>query len=111
MAVLCFFFPRLAMKKWTDAACLSVTQLASLSANIQMAFYSYNHGDGTQNAFDGPRHILAHACSPPVGQLHFDDSETWTNGTNFGLYVSTIVLKTNYIDNRNIGDNSYSLSV
>jgi len=79
------------MKKWTDVVCLGVNQLASSDADIQIAFYSYNHYDGYP--FDGPGGVLAHSFAPPYGELHFDDSETWTNGTNFGLYDSIIVLK------------------
>jgi len=54
------------MKMWTDAACLYVTQLATSTANVQIGFYSYDHGDGYP--FDGPGGVLAHSFFPPYGQ-------------------------------------------
>jgi hypothetical protein len=51
-------------------------------ANFQIGFYSYSHGDDAP--FDGPGKVLAHGFYPPYGMLHFDNSETWTNGTNTG---------------------------
>ena len=70
------------LQKWTDVACLTITQLASPSADIQIGFYSYDHGDGI--AFDGPLGVLGHTFYPTDGRVHFDDSETWTDMTTSG---------------------------
>ncbi|XP_073282720.1 metalloendoproteinase 4-MMP [Primulina huaijiensis] len=44
-------------------------------ADIQIGFYSGDHGDG--EAFDGVLGVLAHAFSPEIGRLHLDKTETW----------------------------------
>lgn len=51
-------------------------------------FGSYQHRDnrGTcPEAFDGPSKVLAHAYFPPIGRIHFDESETWTSRSQSGL--------------------------
>jgi len=55
-------------------------------ADIEIGFFTFNHGDG--DAFDGSGGTLAHAYFPRYGgDVHMDDSETWTEnsrqGTNF----------------------------
>ncbi|KAK2636261.1 hypothetical protein Ddye_031053 [Dipteronia dyeriana] len=44
-------------------------------ADIKIAFYSGDHGDG--GPFDGPLGQLAHAFEPPAGMFHFDGDENW----------------------------------
>ncbi|XP_044752543.1 macrophage metalloelastase-like [Coccinella septempunctata] len=58
---------------------------SSRIVDIDIAFVKGKHGDDT--SFEGPGGILAHAFFPQFGgDVHFDDSETWTinsvEGTN-----------------------------
>lgn len=46
------------------------------TADVKVGFFSGDHGDG--EPFDGPLGVLAHAFSPPSGQLHLDAAERWT---------------------------------
>jgi matrixin len=75
---------REALKLWTDASGLKLTEVSWPSADIQISWATGDHGDGFP--FDGPNGILAHAFYPPNGDMHFDDAEDWTtsirpNGT------------------------------
>jgi len=45
------------------------------AADVQIRFATGKHC--TDEAFDGPGGVLAHAALPKVGQLHFDDDEGW----------------------------------
>ncbi|KAF3796610.1 putative metalloproteinase 165R [Nymphaea thermarum] len=67
---------RSAFAKW---AAVSPFQFAEASegkvADLQIAFYSGDHGDG--HPFDGPGKILAHVFAPTNERLHFDADETW----------------------------------
>ena len=69
-------------KAWTNvvsASQLSVTPAAgSQDANIIINFFSREHGDGIP--FDGLGGVLAHTFFPPVGKVHFDNDEVWTDG-------------------------------
>ncbi|KAK1554123.1 hypothetical protein Q3G72_008123 [Acer saccharum] len=65
-----------AFSRWADVTPLTFTQIESYNeADIKIAFYSGDHGDG--GAFDGPLGQLAHAFEPPAGMFHFDSDENW----------------------------------
>lgn len=70
---------------WSDESPLTFTETSS-SADIEISFHSNpEHGDGA--AFDGPGGTLAHAYFPGLGiggDVHFDDSETYTANSNQG---------------------------
>jgi predicted Zn-dependent protease len=66
-----------AFKKWSDFSQFTFQEASdAASANIVIAFYSGDHGDG--HPFDGPGTTLAHASSPEGGRLHFDADEKWS---------------------------------
>ena len=78
---------QIATTLWGDASALTFTQVADAdSADIKVGFFTGEHGDGEQNAFDGAGGVLAHAFFPDTqylgqpmdGELHADDDETFT---------------------------------
>ena len=74
---------RRAFQAWSAVCFLTFTEVSG-TGDIVIAFLTGNHGDGAQNAFDGPGNVLAHGFYPPpnggaiAGDLHFDDAERWT---------------------------------
>ena len=78
-----FHFARVVtIKAWTSVVSssqLSVTPAASSQdADINIGFFSKDHGDGVP--FDGLGGVLAHTFFPPIGRVHFDNDEMWTDG-------------------------------
>jgi hypothetical protein len=74
-----------AFQTWAAAACFTFTEVSSpTNADFKLSWHVGNHGDGSDNAFDGVGGVLAHAYYPPplggsyAGQIHFDDAENWT---------------------------------
>lgn len=59
-------------------------------ADINVMFTKGWHGDGEANKFDGPSGVLAHAFLPTSGEAHFDDAETWTDGTYSGINMMIV---------------------
>ncbi|XP_071497587.1 interstitial collagenase-like [Diadema antillarum] len=77
-----------ALKAWSDVSSLTFAQVAAgQPADILIDFFTGAHGDG--NPFDGPGSVLAHAYfpnpNPIAGDAHFDDAETYTDGTPQGI--------------------------
>uniref|UniRef100_A0A3Q4HMC7 Collagenase 3 n=1 Tax=Neolamprologus brichardi TaxID=32507 RepID=A0A3Q4HMC7_NEOBR len=71
---------RSALKMWSDATPLKFIKLNHRKADIVFSFSP--HGDFFP--FDGPGGVLAHAFMPGMGMggdVHFDEDETWTAGT------------------------------
>jgi hypothetical protein len=70
---------------WSDVTPLTFTETSG-SADIEISFHSNpEHGDGAP--FDGPGGTLAHAYFPGLGiggDVHFDDSETYTSEKSQG---------------------------
>ncbi|XVE84991.1 hypothetical protein DITRI_Ditri17bG0056300 [Diplodiscus trichospermus] len=65
-----------AFEKWSAVTPLTFTQTDSFfSADIEIAFYRGDHGDG--ESFDGVLGTLAHAFSPTNGRFHLDMEENW----------------------------------
>lgn len=65
-----------AFKKWSEVTTVNFTEATSYqSADIKIAFYTGDHGDG--EPFDGPLGTLAHAFSPTNGRFHLDGAENW----------------------------------
>ena len=62
---------------WSRSARISLREVKPWQkADIRVKFALYNHGDGI--SFDGPGGVIAHAFFPQYGDIHFDDSETFT---------------------------------
>ncbi|KAK2994372.1 hypothetical protein RJ640_029487 [Escallonia rubra] len=76
-----------AFERWSEVTTLTFTETSSfISADIKIGFYTGDHGDG--EAFDGVLGTLAHAFSPPSGQLHLDGDENWV--INGGIIAPTV---------------------
>ena len=72
-----------AFNRWAVVSPLTFSEVteASGQADLAIRWATGDHGDGAQNAFDGPWNVLAHAwypLDPYPGQTHFDEDETWT---------------------------------
>ena len=56
-------------------------------------FGSRHHGDNRRScssSFDGKGGVLAHAYFPPDGRLHYDEDETYTQGTSSGNFLRQV---------------------
>lgn len=73
------------LQDWAAVTPLKFTNQANANqfSDITLGFYSSDHGDGYP--FDGPGKTLAHAFFPEDGRLHFDNDETWSQGTTAGI--------------------------
>ncbi|KAI4878561.1 hypothetical protein NFI96_016746 [Prochilodus magdalenae] len=78
-----------ALDVWAKASPLRFFKSYSQQSDIIVEFAAKNHGDSFP--FDGPKGTLAHAFDPGEGiggDVHFDDDELWTAGSNgFNLYL------------------------
>ncbi|CAH1273933.1 MMP1 [Branchiostoma lanceolatum] len=77
---------------WSNVTPLVFEKTSALS-DIEMSFERYGHGD--EDPLDGPGGTLAHAFFPGPGiggDVHFDESETWTvrssRGTNLFIVAA-----------------------
>ncbi|CAB3988816.1 hatching enzyme-like [Paramuricea clavata] len=68
---------------WSRVSGLTFSKSITGIADINILFSRYNHGD--RYPFDGPGGTLAHAFSPSDGRVHFDEDETYTHATPFGI--------------------------
>ena len=88
-----------AIQIWAEVSPLRFVKLADSDntipdIDIKFSQPFIDHGDGSNNAFDGPSGTLAHAFFPGQGIIsgdsHFDDSETWTvnsfQGMQYNIY-------------------------
>jgi len=82
---------RNALNLWLTVSKLSFTELTANPslAQIRIQWATGSHGDccpfDGEADFKGKGSVLAHAFYPEDGDLHFDDGENWTTGTNFEL--------------------------
>ena len=76
---------RRAFYVWESHADLTFEWLERGLPDLEIRWEVGDHGDGSDNAFDGSGGTLAHAFFPQgdrlSGDLHFDDEEIWTLGT------------------------------
>jgi len=77
---------------WSQVSALTFSETSSSAADIEISFGAGYHGDLWP--FDGPGNTLAHVVSPG-GRIgaHFDEDETWTNGSYRGLCAPIYSLK------------------
>jgi len=71
---------------WSQVSSLTFSETNRLS-DIEIRFVAGSHGDNVP--FDGPGKTLAHAFFPNKGSdiggdAHFDEDETWSDGSNSG---------------------------
>jgi len=86
-----------ALKYWADVSGLSFSRASSArSADLKISFGRTTHGGSSERTcaypFDGKGKVLAHAFFPSDGRAHFDEDETFTDGTYSGtnlLWVAT----------------------
>ncbi|XP_050545970.1 matrix metalloproteinase-19-like isoform X1 [Daktulosphaira vitifoliae] len=71
-----------AFDQWSGVTPLTFTQVQNGPVHINIAFRAHEHGDITP--FDGKLGVYAHTLLPSRDNVHFDDSEIWTAGTNKG---------------------------
>ncbi|XP_018101233.2 matrix metalloproteinase-18 [Xenopus laevis] len=69
-----------AFKIWSDVTSFTFTRINNSVSDIEISFVSRAHNDSYP--FDGPSNKLAHAFRPSNGDVHFDNDETWTNGSH-----------------------------
>lgn len=70
---------------WSDVSPLTFIESNRVS-DIEISFHD-NPQHGDNSPFDGPRGVLAHAFFPGPdmgGDVHFDDSETFSSETSHG---------------------------
>ncbi|MEX5711134.1 matrixin family metalloprotease, partial [Parafrankia sp. FMc6] len=87
-----------AFDRWATVSPLSFVEKAA-GGDMDIGFYSGDHGDGARNAFDGVGGVLAHCYYPPpsggslAGDCHFDEAETWSvNQLAAGKDLPTVAL-------------------
>lgn len=78
----------LAFAAWANVTDLVFRQVSG-KADINISFFTWEHGDGYP--FDGPGMILGHA-SLLHGMVHFDDDEPWTIRRDYGRNLFLVAL-------------------
>lgn len=75
---------RNAFSLWQEHANINITMVQdSRKADLRVSFLTGSHSTARTRhinnrlSFDGPGGVLAHASFPTVGEIHFDDQETW----------------------------------
>lgn len=82
-----------AFKQWENISPFSFSDVtgSSSSPDITISFFAKGHGS-CPFPFDNVGQDLAHAFFPEVGTVHFDDDETFTDGTPNGINLFSVAL-------------------
>jgi hypothetical protein len=78
-----------AIAVWSAYIPITFTKVTAFPTDIKVTFASYNHSDSYP--FDGPLGVLAHTFYPTNGNTHFDNSESWSNGTTQGTNLFQVM--------------------
>jgi hypothetical protein len=86
---------RLAFAQWSSVSPLTFTEMQS-NGDFNIRWASGEHGDGRNNAFDGPSQTLAHCFFPKTnfpGRLCCDEAEAWsTDNPPSGIDLPTVAI-------------------
>lgn len=102
---------RLAFAQWSSVSPLTFTEVED-NGDFNIRWATGEHGDGSNNAFDGPSQTLAHCFFPKTqfaGRLCCDEDEAWSdNSPPSGIDLPTVAcheighgLGIRHSDNRN----------
>ncbi|XP_074642230.1 neutrophil collagenase-like [Tubulanus polymorphus] len=78
-----------AFNYWHQVTNLDFVEVSKdADADFKLSFGPGDHGCGYP--FDGPGGVLAHCFYPESGQAHFDEHETWSEGTHDGTNLRIV---------------------
>ncbi|KAK4741563.1 hypothetical protein SAY87_025151 [Trapa incisa] len=74
-----------AFQTWASATFFRFYEVSNYAfADLKVAFYQGDHGDGSP--FDGPGGVIAHAFAPTQGWFHYDADEAYSVGAVSGRF-------------------------
>lgn len=76
---------------WSSATNLTFIRVYNKNEGDIVIFFASGAHEGDNISFDGPGNTLAHAFSPPNGDLHFDNDENWSV-TRRGVNLFSVAL-------------------
>ncbi|XP_074641260.1 collagenase 3-like [Tubulanus polymorphus] len=78
-----------AFNYWHEVTNIEFSEVSrNAKADFELGFGPFEHGCGYP--FDGPGGTLAHCFYPEDGRAHFDEDETWTEGSDDGTNLRIV---------------------